>query len=100
MESDYIGINERGVVKVWAGSKWSQITVKGGAISQEDMVRSIVECLEESIDKYSMPQQNPSIRNYLYRTADRINFEQAIAELKNFSKTTSAYGIPTRLHSI
>lgn len=100
MESDYIGINERGVVKVWAGSKWSQITVKGGAISQEDMVRSIVECLEESIDIYSMPQQNPSIRNYLYRTADRINFEQAIVELKNFSKTTSAYGIPTRLHSI
>ena len=46
METDYIGINERGVVKVWAGSKWSQITVKGGAITQESMVNSIVECLE------------------------------------------------------
>jgi hypothetical protein len=74
VESDYIGINERGVVKVWAGAKWPQVTIKGGAVSQEDMVRSVVECLEESIDKHSMPQHNPSIRNYLYRTADRIGF--------------------------
>lgn len=74
MESDYIGINERGVVKVWAGAKWPQVTIKGGTVSQEDMVRSLVECLEESIDRHSMPQHNPSIRNYLYRTADRIGF--------------------------
>jgi hypothetical protein len=45
VESDYIGINERGVVKVWAGAKWSQATVKGGVITQEDMVRGLVECL-------------------------------------------------------
>lgn len=74
VESDYIGINERGVVKVWAGAKWARIDVKGGVISQEDMVRGLVECLEEAIDKQSMPPQNPSIRNFLYRTADRINF--------------------------
>lgn len=100
VESDYIGINERGVVKVWAGPKWSQVTVKGGVVSQEDMVRSLVECLEECIDKHSMPLQNPSVRNFLYRTADRIGFEQAIAELRNFGKATSPTGIPTRLHSI
>ena len=42
------------------------------------MVRSIIECLEECIDKTSMPTENPSIRNFLYRDSDRINFEQAI----------------------
>lgn len=42
VESDYIGINERGVVKVWAGAKWARIDVKGGVISQEDMVRGLV----------------------------------------------------------
>jgi hypothetical protein len=85
---------------VWAGPKWSAVTVRGGAVSQEDMVRSVVECLEESIDKRSMPPQNPSVRNFLYRTADRIGFEQAIAELSNFSRTTSPMGAPARLLSI
>lgn len=42
VESDYIGINERGVVKVWAGAKWSTVTVRGAMISQEDMVRTLV----------------------------------------------------------
>jgi hypothetical protein len=78
VESEFIGINERGVVKVWAGPKWPLVTIRGGVVSQEDMVRSIIECLEENIDKTSMPPENPSIRNFLYRDSDRINFEQAI----------------------
>lgn len=42
MYSEYIGINERGIVKVWAGPYWSQIGVIGNRLSQEEMVWSIV----------------------------------------------------------
>jgi hypothetical protein len=42
VQSEYIGVNERGVVKVWAGPQWSHIGVIGNRINQEEMVRSIL----------------------------------------------------------
>ena len=47
-----------------------------------------------------MPPQNPSIRNFLYRTSDRINFLQSINELRAFASMTNMGNIPSRLISI
>ena len=43
------------MVKVWAGSSWPEITVKGAAVREEDMVKSIVGCLESVIDWNALP---------------------------------------------
>lgn len=64
------------------------------------MVRSIVYCLEECIDRNSLPPQYPSIANFLYRSSRQINFESALGELKNYAIATNMGSIPTRLNSI
>lgn len=43
---EYIGVNEMGVVKVWAGSNWSQLGIIGDKISEQDMVKSIVDIID------------------------------------------------------
>ena len=47
-----------------------------------------------------MPPNNPSIRNFLYRTSDRINFELAIAEFQLYARLTNMGDIPVKIHSI
>ena len=43
---EFIGVNEKGIIKVWAGDQWGNIGVVGGRIKQEEMVRSIVEAID------------------------------------------------------
>ena len=62
-------------MKVWAGSSWPEVTVKGGTVCEEDMVKSIVGCLESVIDWNTMPVEYPTIGRFLYRNYKRINFD-------------------------
>ncbi len=73
MEEEYVGVNERGVVKVWLNADFSSHHVIGKA-SQEDMVRSIVEIIERNLDQGQLPQRVPPVRNYLYRNNAKLQF--------------------------
>jgi hypothetical protein len=47
-------------------------------ISEENMVKKIIEIVEERIDKSRMPNNNPSIKNFIYRESDKLKFFEAI----------------------
>lgn len=64
------------------------------------MVRSIVNCLEECIDRNSLPPQYPSIGGFIYRNGPSINFQTALAEFKNYTIATNMGSIPNRLNSL
>ena len=83
MEEDYIGVNERGVAKVWVNSDFSSHHVAGQA-TQEDMVRSIVDIVERNIDHGQLPQRVPPVRSYLYRNNAKLLFADAVAEFNNY----------------
>lgn len=68
-----MGINERGVVKVWLNSDFSTHHVIGKA-SPEDMVRSIVEVIERNLDQGQLPQRIPPVCTYLYRNNPKLQF--------------------------
>jgi hypothetical protein len=76
------------------------VSVKGNSTTEMNMVKSIVNCLEECIDRNSFPPQYSSIGNFLYRNSPNINFETALAGLKNYAISTNKGSIPTHLNSI
>lgn len=96
----YIGVNEKGVVKVWAGEQWAQIGVIGGKISEEDMVRSIIDCVEGSTDAVAMQRSGIPISSYLYRATDKLNFNRALYELKSYAQLVNNGIVPPRLESL
>jgi hypothetical protein len=51
-----VGINEKGVVKVWGGENWSQVTIIGNKINEEEMVRSIIDVVDKVSNHFSGPQ--------------------------------------------
>lgn len=58
---------------MWMNEDFSKSYYIGGSVTQEIMVRSIVEVIDKNVD--SLGQQNtPSVKNYLYRKTDRLTF--------------------------
>ena len=78
-------------------SKSSPLGVK---VAQETMVRSIIEMIDRNLDPSQVPQQIPSVRNYIYRRSERVLFEEAIGELGNFARDFNQGQIPSRLECI
>jgi hypothetical protein len=66
---EYIGVNEKGVVKVG---------VIGNKINEEEMVRSIVDVIDRATVQYSQGHNQDSIKNFLYRKSDALTFHRAI----------------------
>lgn len=87
-------------MKVWAGEQWAQIGVIGGKINEDDMVRSIVDCIEGSTDQSIMQRSGIPIRSYLYRATDRLNFDRALFELKSYAQLVNHGTVPGRLDSL
>lgn len=48
------------------------------------MVKSLIDILDKNCDP-NLPGNVPSLRNYLYRNADTLTFNQALQELKSYS---------------
>ncbi len=69
-----MGINDKGVVKVWMNQNYSANYFVGSKVSEESMVNSIVEIIEKNTDHRRIPSHIPSIRNYLYRNTDKLKF--------------------------
>lgn len=85
---------------MWAGSRWEDVSVKGSSTTEVNMVRSIINCLEECVDRNSLPSHYPSISGFLYRNGPNINFQTALAEFKNYTMATNMGSIPNRLNSL
>lgn len=47
-----------------------------------------------------MPVDNPSIRNFIYRTSDKITFENAIEEFKNYVRLTNGGEVPSHVDGL
>lgn len=59
---------------------YSKSLIVGGKISEEQMVKSVINVIDASCDMYRS-DGIPSVRNYLYRNTDVLKFSEAIREL-------------------
>lgn len=97
IEEPYIGINERGVVKVWLSKYFAHNRMIGGRITQEQMVKSIVDIIDRNVDPFHGGKNIPTVRNYLYRNADTLRFDQALGELQGYVNAFNGGIVPQRL---
>lgn len=67
-----IGINEMGVVKVWVNQDYSQISTHG-RISEEKMVETIIEAVNNVVDKIDQRNKRP-VKSYFYLQSERLKF--------------------------
>jgi hypothetical protein len=74
VEDEHIGINEKGIVKVWLNGDFHRSFIVGCRVMEEIMVRSIVETIDKSSDEITLPRGIPSVKNYLFRNNDTLNF--------------------------
>jgi hypothetical protein len=63
------------------------------------MVRSIVNCLDDSIDRSSLPLGN-NISSFLYSNESNIDFETALREFRRYVMTFNQGSIPARINHI
>lgn len=64
------------------------------------MVRSIVETIDKSSDEITLPRGIPSVKNYLFRNNDTLNFQTTIAEFNEYLKLYNGGKAPERLACI
>lgn len=79
---------------------FSKSTPLGVKVTEEVMVRSIIEMIDRNLDPSQVPQQIPSVRNYIYRRSERVLFGEAINELNNFARDFNQGQIPIKLDCI
>lgn len=63
------------------------------------MVKSLVDILDRNCDP-NLPVNTPALRNYLYRHADTLTFDQALRELESYSLDYNQGHIPAKLECI
>ena len=61
-----------GVVKVWSNQDYSQINTYG-RVSEEKMVETIIEAVNNTIDKYDQRNKRP-VKSYFYLHSDLLKF--------------------------
>ena len=60
-------------MKVWMNRDYSRSYIVGGRISEELMVKGIVDIIDTNCDLHRL-EGRPTVRNYLYRNADMLRF--------------------------
>lgn len=63
---------------MWLNRDFSKSYINGGKITEEQMVKGTIDILDKNCDP-NISGNIPTIRNFLYRNADSLNFEQATA---------------------
>lgn len=63
------------------------------------MVKGTIDILDKNCDP-NIPGNIPTIRNYLYRNADTLNFEQATTELRSYCISFNQGFVPEKLECI
>jgi hypothetical protein len=69
-------------------------------ISEENMVAGLIDIIDNSIDHSSFTPNMSTVRNFLYRKQDRLNFDEAISEFNAYVRSTSNGFIPAKLECI
>jgi hypothetical protein len=95
-----IGVNEGGRVKAWLNEDFSKSSPFCGKVLEENMVRSVIETIDRNIDSEQMPPEIPTVRNFLFKNADALNFDTAIWEFGEFVKSFNQGRIPAKLDCI
>jgi hypothetical protein len=99
VEEAMIGINEHGVVKSWLNEDFANSRPFRKA-TEAQMVSSLVEAIDRNIDHDQLPPSTPTVRNFLYRNADALNFDNAIWEFGEFVRLFNSGQVPIRLDCI
>jgi hypothetical protein len=64
------------------------------------MVSGLMDMLDSSVDHTSLPPHVPTLRNYLFRTNDRLGFDAAVLEFNTYVREFSNGFIPGKLECI
>ena len=86
-------------MKVWLNRQFEKNNIVGSKIGEEQMVKAIVDVLDGNCDNSELGN-TPSVRNYLYRNADMLKFDQALRELQNYVITYSRGYIPQKMECV
>lgn len=97
INEDCIGINENHVAKVWHSPNFSQLRPHVKAGSEAEMVRNIVDLIQSNTDQSSMPRQQPSFSQFLYRDNERVGFGEAKKKLEQYANYFNRGVIPNYL---
>ena len=94
INEEMIGINAEDVVKVYHSPDFAQVQPAIRVKEEEDMVRSIVDSIEKNTDMNTMPRENPSFRDFLYRSYPDANLDQAKLALNDYASRYNQGRIP------
>lgn len=76
VEEELIGINSKGIVKVWMNEQFEKSFAFGGStLTEEMMVRSIIELIDKNLLQVQQPNNVPTVINFLYRSLQVLKFE-------------------------
>lgn len=88
------------MAKVWHSPNFSDLEPSYRTDSEQEMVKNIVTLIESNTDNYSMPQQEPSFGNFLYRDNDRVGFGEAKKKLELYANYFNQGVIPRYLSCV
>ncbi len=100
MEASYIGINEKSVVKVWMSKYLAGHSTVGNKISQEQMVKGIIDILDQKSAAFQMGPAIPTVRSFVFRNSDTLTFEEAKRQLQAYIKAYNYGTIPIKLDCV
>lgn len=92
-------MNSEGVIKVWMNEELERSYLPKKLENESLMVRSLLEIIEKNTDKDTMPRQEPSIFNFVYKNKgeDDIDFNSAQMKFEEYVKKYNNGQIPQRL---
>ena len=80
-------------------ANYSRCFIVGGKISEVQMVKGIIDMLDANCSD-QLESNIPTLRNYLYRNADMLKFDEALRELDNYTACYHNNIIPEKLDCI
>lgn len=87
-------------MKAWLNDDFSKSSPFCGKVAEENMVRSVIETVDRNVDSEQMPADIPTVRNFLYKNTDSLNFDVAIWEFGEFVKRFNNGKLPSKLECI
>ena len=100
VNEEMIGVNCQNVAKIYHNSDFSQVKASHRVKEEDKMLHSIIETIEKNTDYNTMPRENPSFRDYLYREHKSPNLENALHALEQYAGRYNGGRIPEHLECV
>ena len=95
-----IGVNTRDVVKVYHSADFSQTRPDTRLKTEEEMVHSILNTIEQNTDLGTMPPQEPSLKRFILNHNESITLDHAKARLQEYARIFNGGHIPDHLDCV